>query len=214
MSIFDVNSPFFQFLNKLADVIVLGLLWLLFCVPLVTIGASTTSFVSVLMDMQRDLEGNIYYQFTQRFRIYFKRSTYTWLFFLILLGWISFDIHYCLAINTKLFWFFLPILVILCIMLVQTYVYTWALIPNSSQPLKKIWKSAVNISMTYLPHSLCITFFGLLCIFIVSYAPWTTLIVIPMIFYQYARIFVWIFTRDSRLRPLLDLWDEGVHQNT
>lgn len=212
MNIFDVNTPFFQFLNKLSDVILLGLLWLACCIPVVTIGASTTAYVSVLMDMQRNLEGNIYHQFKVRFRSYFKRSTVTWITILAILGWLAFDIYLCRIVNTTVSWFFFPILVILGVLFIQAYAYTWALIPTSSQPLITLWKAALKISIAYLPHSLSIVALALLCIFVVSYLPWTSLLAPPLIFYQYARIFVWIFIRDARFRKVVDLWDEGVDQ--
>ena len=43
MKLFNYDSPFWSFMSRLADLIILNLLWIVFCIPVVTIGASTTA---------------------------------------------------------------------------------------------------------------------------------------------------------------------------
>ena len=38
-----IDNPFFRFMGKLGDLVILSVLWLLCCLPVVTIGASTTA---------------------------------------------------------------------------------------------------------------------------------------------------------------------------
>ena len=38
-SFFNYDSPFFQFLNRVADLIIVNVLFLVCCVPLITVGA-------------------------------------------------------------------------------------------------------------------------------------------------------------------------------
>lgn len=57
MKFFSVDSPLYRFLSKLLDVIRLNFLWILFSIPLVTIGASTVAALSVALKMADDEEG-------------------------------------------------------------------------------------------------------------------------------------------------------------
>lgn len=59
MKFFSVDSPLYRFLSKLLDVIRLNFLWILFSIPLVTIGASTVAALSVALKMADDEEGYI-----------------------------------------------------------------------------------------------------------------------------------------------------------
>ena len=54
MKFFSVDSPLYRFLSKLLDVIRLNFLWILFSIPLVTIGASTVAALSVALKMADD----------------------------------------------------------------------------------------------------------------------------------------------------------------
>lgn len=44
--LFDIESPLMTWLSRLADLMVLNLLWLLSCVPIITVGAATAALYS------------------------------------------------------------------------------------------------------------------------------------------------------------------------
>ena len=58
MKLFNYDSPFWSFMSRLADLIILNLLWIVFCIPVVTIGASTTAMYRVTLNMVRG-EGSL-----------------------------------------------------------------------------------------------------------------------------------------------------------
>ena len=43
MSFFNLDSPVMRFLTKVADLIILNILFLICCIPIVTIGAASTA---------------------------------------------------------------------------------------------------------------------------------------------------------------------------
>ena len=43
MKLLDPDSPIMSFLARVADLVILNVLWLLCCLPVVTAGASTTA---------------------------------------------------------------------------------------------------------------------------------------------------------------------------
>jgi uncharacterized membrane protein YesL len=79
MGIFRVDSPFYRFLSRFVDVLVLNF-WLLVCsIPIVTAGASITAAFSVTMKMVNEEEGYITRSFFRSFKENFKQGTYLWL---------------------------------------------------------------------------------------------------------------------------------------
>ena len=77
--LFSINSPLWRFMDKALRLIWLNLLWFLCCLPIVTIGASTTALYSVTLKYARDEEGYLTRSFFQAFRQNFRQSTIIWL---------------------------------------------------------------------------------------------------------------------------------------
>lgn len=83
MKLFRLDSPIMVFLSAVADLVLLNLLWLLCCIPVVTIGASTTAMYHVLRHMQADELDSVFRDFFRCFRADFKQSTLVFLVLLI-----------------------------------------------------------------------------------------------------------------------------------
>ena len=69
-------------LSRLFDLILLNILWVLFSLPLVTVGASTAALYSVMMKIVANEEGYIIRGFLDAFRRNLKQSTVVWLMLL------------------------------------------------------------------------------------------------------------------------------------
>ena len=79
---FDYDNLLFRFLSKVADLIVLNVLFLLFSIPLVTIGASLTAAHFAALKLYRE-EGHVFGNFWKSFRENFRQSTIIWLLYVI-----------------------------------------------------------------------------------------------------------------------------------
>lgn len=77
--IFSIDNRFIQLLNKIFCAAWLNILWFLCCIPIFTIGASTTALYYVSFKLVRNEEGNITKQFFTAFRSNFKKATLIWL---------------------------------------------------------------------------------------------------------------------------------------
>lgn len=55
---FSPDSKLYKFMTRLTDVFVLNVMWLVFSLPIVTIGASTIAACSVTLHMAEDTEGH------------------------------------------------------------------------------------------------------------------------------------------------------------
>lgn len=85
-----MDGPLFAALNKLSDLVFANLLFLLFSVPVVTIGASLTALQTVVLALAEGDEFVVRKRFWQAFREHFKPATALWGLFvaaaLVLIG--------------------------------------------------------------------------------------------------------------------------------
>ena len=51
MKLFSMDGKFLETFNKITDLVTLNILWLLCCIPIITIGASTSALYQVTLQI-------------------------------------------------------------------------------------------------------------------------------------------------------------------
>ena len=90
--IFGYDSPIVGALTKIGDIICLSVLWLVFSLPIFTIGAATVALYTAAYRYLRSGKGSLWKTFWGAFRGEFKRSTLCWLVGLLLLAVLTVDV--------------------------------------------------------------------------------------------------------------------------
>lgn len=83
-NLFNLDGPVLQFINKIVYSVYLNILWFICCIPVVTVGASTTALFYVSLKLSKNEEGNVTKAFFRSFRENFRQSTLIWLIMLVL----------------------------------------------------------------------------------------------------------------------------------
>lgn len=83
-SLFNMDNPLFRTLGKLADLMILNIVFLICCIPVVTIGAALTGMSYVTLKMAEGEEGYIVKSFFKSFKENFKQATIMWLLMLVI----------------------------------------------------------------------------------------------------------------------------------
>ena len=91
--LFRMDSPLMRLLTKIADQMVLNILFCVTSIPLITIGASWTALYSVTLKMVRDEEGSVSRSYFRSFRQNFRQATLLWLGVLVVLALLVLDIR-------------------------------------------------------------------------------------------------------------------------
>lgn len=73
--LFDYDNPFFMLMSRVWDLMILNFLAVLFCLPVITAGASVTALYYVTLKMAEDRESHIYRSFLKAFKDNFFQST-------------------------------------------------------------------------------------------------------------------------------------------
>jgi uncharacterized membrane protein YesL len=86
MKIIDPNSPFLQALGKLSDVVFCNIMFVIFSLPIVTIGASSTALYSSMQKLIDDREDDLIVKdFLRAFKANFWQATAIWMICLLVL---------------------------------------------------------------------------------------------------------------------------------
>lgn len=98
--ILDNQNPFWQYMGRLFDAVMVNLLWLICSLPVFTVGASTAAAYTVLIAKKRDKAGQTTALFFQAFRDNFSYGTLGFLLFGAALAFLCFDLWYFASTGT------------------------------------------------------------------------------------------------------------------
>lgn len=108
--LFDINNPVMRWIVKIFDCMCLSFLWVAACLPIFTIGASTTALFAAIHHSIRMEGDGVLSTFFRAFRENFKRSTLCWLVGMLILLLLGVDmlVFRTMAMNDqplgKLYW--------------------------------------------------------------------------------------------------------------
>ena len=156
--LFRMDSPLMRFLTKIADLMVLNILFCVTSIPLITIGASWTALYSVTLKMVRDEEGFVSRSYFRSFRQNFRQATLLWLGVLVVLTLLVLDIRVLngMAGGTApgLLRVGVEILALLGIMVLQ---YLFPSLARFEASLADTLKNACMMALAHLPKTALMT---------------------------------------------------------
>jgi len=89
---FSLDGAFNKYGTFVADTLILSFMWILFSIPLITVGAATSAMFYVSTRRISDREGYITRDFWTAFKANFVRSTLLWLLFSVVMGILIFNV--------------------------------------------------------------------------------------------------------------------------
>ncbi len=146
------DNPVMNFITRIAYTVWLNILWFICCIPIVTVGASTTALFYVTLKMVKNEEGNITQQFFRSFRQNFKQSTIVWLIMLALGlvlaldGYVLYHMHYSNAFWTIITAIYFVVLAAYAI--ITMYIYP--LMARFDNTIRMMFFNSIMIGMRFL----------------------------------------------------------------
>lgn len=92
-NLFNYDNKIMHALTRVIDSFVLGLLWLICCIPVVTVGASSTAFYYAFNKGILEEQGYPWKEFFHCFKTNFKQATILWLIMVLLFFVLYLDIN-------------------------------------------------------------------------------------------------------------------------
>ena len=199
--LFSDSSPFMTFVGHIAFLVVLNLCWLVCSLPLVTAGASTAALYSVLLERQDHSYLSAVPAFFRKLRQQFKRATLLWLPFMVVGAFLLFDLWLMLQRQLMNNTVLLTPLLLSAAVWGMTLLWLYPLLASKGDlPFAAALRSAFLFALSELWRSL---------------AALIILLVPPVLFLFYARIFVqllpfWLLLGGSLAARLILLFFEPV----
>lgn len=148
------NSPVIAFLNKMTDLILLNVLWVISCLPIVTIGAATTAMYYVCIISIRQGDGYVLKRYIASFRQNFKQSTVIWLVMLLITVVFSMDIFFWNQVHTGFGKVMLCISIAIWFVVGAISLYVFPVLSKLEGTILVTIKNAVAFAIGYLPYTL------------------------------------------------------------
>lgn len=167
-------------LVKIADFMYLSILWAIFSLPIITIGASTSALYYTTQFAINKQEGYISSIFWDSFKKTFKKATLNWILFLVTVIAFYLDSIIILeqtngsVIGVVGQMFFLLLIPIECFLIIYILPY----ISRFNSPLKLVWKNAAILAFANLFETIGIFLLLIITIVVIWLVP-ITIVILP-----------------------------------
>lgn len=155
------DNPIMNAIGRIADFIILNVLWVICSIPIITIGASTTALYTVMLKIVKNEEGYIARDFFKAFRENFKQSTAIWLVFLLLGIILIVDYSALVLMPERVAGILRVLFLIMGVLLISGAVYAFALQARFVNTVRNTLKNAAILVFARLPFTVLIIVFTL-----------------------------------------------------
>ena len=193
---FSTDGPLFEGMAYIINIIYVSVLWILFSIPIITIGASSTALYYTVTKVIRHGRSYIFREFWQSFKSNLKQSTAVWLIYLVLMGILLVDIRVMGAFGTVVSQTLQFVFLVGICMVSAVMVYALAYIARFTQDVRHILTNSVLMAIRHLPKTLLLVvilaaavlgcyLFGLGIVFIPAVVALVDSLILESIFVQY-----------------------------
>ena len=161
---FKLESPFMNFLNKVADIMILGVVFMLACIPIFTAGAALTAAYYMGFKMVKNEESYIIKGFFKAFKENFKQATMIWILVLIFFGVLMADYRIVLYSGISFASWLRIAMVSVTLVVMLGIVFVFPIQARFENTVKNTIKNAFLMALSHLPSA-----FLLIIIYAVPY---------------------------------------------
>ena len=178
--LFSLDNPFWRSLNTVADLLILNVLYVLCCLPVITIGAATTALYAVSMKLaKKDEDIYVTRSFFRAFISNFKQATLIWVIFLGIGAFLLYDL-YLENVLAYLQWLEV-VLLIFCGYYLLCISYVFVLQSRYENTIRKTIRNSLLLSIAnILPWSLLVGGINILPLLVLWFQPGNLSVLLPL----------------------------------
>ena len=151
-ALFDIDGPALRLVTKIAYSVYLNILWFICCLPVFTVGASTTALFYVTLKVAKDEEGSLTRSFFCSFRKNFRQATIIWLILLGLGILLAVDgyVFYHMRFDSVIWALGAAVFVVALAAYAIVLIYIFPLLARFDNTIRSMFKNALMIGMRFL----------------------------------------------------------------
>lgn len=152
MGIFSVDNAFGRFMNKLGNWTALNFLFLLCCIPIVTIGPAVTALYVVSLKMARGEELVAVKSFFAAFKENFKKSLVIHLIMMLCGAVLLLSLYYIGQLQTgyAFYSYFKWVIYVVAVVYAMVLTYVYPLLAAFENTIRNTLRNALLLSVTHL----------------------------------------------------------------
>lgn len=157
MRFFQIDGPLYRFLETITNLIILNLLFLVCCIPVVTIGPALTANYYVALKIVRKEETSIVKNFFHSFRMNFKQGLILGIGVLLLAAVLLLDIQaltYLTTIPRDVSKVLLYVIGFFALVLAMVSIYLFSLLAQFENTLQALIRWSMALVIQHLPATL------------------------------------------------------------
>ena len=170
-AVFHSNNRFIDFFSNVANLIILNLLWILCCIPIVTIVPSTAAMYYVTLKMVKKEDPYIIRSFFRSFRDNFKQGVVLSVIFLVLAGVLYADIKILQKFSSEFHQVLLTVSYVVCALGFITMAYVCPLLSYFQNTVAATLKNAVILALTHPLKTVILLIMNLLPFLLLMFFP-------------------------------------------
>ena len=180
MGIFNIDSGFNRALTKIADMVLLSFYWLICCLPIVTIGASTTALYYACMKNHLE-EGTNTRNFFHAFIRDLKQSLVLELIVVVVAGFLVVDLYVLPQMNIPLGGLVQIILTVCAVIGIAMLSYLFPLLARFEATMIQRFQNAIFMSLMNFQYTLLIVAVNCVPLLVLVLMPDLFVAVVPLV---------------------------------
>jgi uncharacterized membrane protein YesL len=208
-NLFNLDNGFFTFLSKICDIIFISFIWLITCIPIVTIGpASTALYYATVKVIRRD-RGYLFREYVRSLKLNFKRALIIGLILTVLFAVMAIDLRWARITSDKTGNFgaiLHGVFIATTIVLSCISIYIFPLLSRFDMTVKQLFKASAFMALRHFPSTIAmavIMAIGALAVYIL----WITIFIVPTIV-----VFLNSFFMERILKKYMPKSDEATDE--
>ena len=149
MKKFGIDNPFFAFMGRVGDILILNILFVITSIPIVTTGMSLSAMYRVTLRMARKESNYVAKEYFRACREEWKKSTVIWLIMLVSGGVLVFDV----AVGKDMWNALNAAVGALIFIWGMLFTYVFAVQARFENTVKNIFKNALYMAVRHFPFT-------------------------------------------------------------
>lgn len=159
--LFNMNSPFWQFMSKITDLLILNVIFVISCIPVITIGTAISSLYYMCLKLKRNESPYIWKGYWKAFRENFKQSTIIWLVSLVIIYFLGMDYSILKLQESNTLTFSRVLIWLATIIFFSIFIYIFPIVSHFHCTIRQAVKNSFYMALGHLPFTiLLIVVFG------------------------------------------------------
>lgn len=159
---FNLDNPIFTFLGKVFDIMMLSFIYIICCIPIITIGPATTALYYTIVKVIRKNRGYIMREFFKSFKENFKVATISWIIILLFGAILSFNIQLTEQMKGTMGAVLIYTYRFAIIIIFSTTIYLFPVLSRFKVGVWQLFRTSFYLSIKHLPSTLLLALIALI----------------------------------------------------